>query len=117
MIVATTDRVVMRPTFAEALAAVVDPVATGADGVTPAPESPQESDGSVPAPATPAAGSNIGGVDVDLAEQALATFERAQTAQQQGDWTTYGEEMANLQAILEQLANGTGPVGEATPAP
>ena len=45
VIVATTDRVVMRPTFAEALAAVVDPAVIGVGVDAPSPEPPEETVG------------------------------------------------------------------------
>ena len=40
----------------------------------------------------------------ELANEALATYDRAQTAMKAGDWATYGEEQARLQQILELLA-------------
>ncbi len=40
----------------------------------------------------------------ELANEALATYERAQTALQAGDWATYGEEQTRLAQILELLA-------------
>jgi hypothetical protein len=39
-----------------------------------------------------------------LANEALATYDRAQTALQNGDWATYGQEQDRLEQILELLA-------------
>jgi len=117
VIVATTDRVEMRPTFAEALAAVVGPGVSGPEVDSPAPQTSEEADGSIPPAATAEAGGAPGGAGTDLADGALAAFERAQAAQQRGDWATYGEELANLQAILEEMAGQSVAAPEATPSP
>jgi uncharacterized membrane protein (UPF0182 family) len=121
VIVATTDRVVMRPTFAEALAAVVDPSASTAGTIEAAPtgdvvpgeETVEPTATTAPSP-PPAVEASIG--DDGLAGEALAAFERAQAAQMSGDWTRYGQEIANLQAILEQMAGGEGPTSAGTPS-
>ncbi len=123
VIVATTDRVVMRPTFAEALAAVVDPAASTAGAIEGAPSNDvtDVSDvadqvvatvEAVPSPV----GTQEAGVDGDLASQALAAFQRAQDAQERGDWSVYGQELATLQGILENMAGDAGAAPIATPS-
>ncbi|HVL26052.1 MAG TPA: hypothetical protein VM450_18305 [Thermomicrobiales bacterium] len=47
-----------------------------------------------------------------LAAEALATYDRAETALQAGDWATYGAEQERLRQILELLNQG-----QATPVP
>ncbi len=117
VIVATIDRVEMRPTFDEALAAVVNPTVAGTEVNGAGPEPPEDSDDSVPAVATPEPGTGSSEVTGDLADQALAAFERAEAAQQRGDWAAYGEELATLQVILEQMADEAVQSSQATPAP
>ncbi len=117
VIVATTDQVVMRPTFEEALAAVVDPGASTAGTIEPAPT--EQTDTTVQSTPTPTLTPGATGeqpVDGGLADQALAAFQRAQDAQQRGDWAAYGAELATLQAILEQLATEGTEVPAATPS-
>ena len=103
VIVATVDDVEMRPTLAEALAAVA-----GNDGAAAA-------DGST-GDAEPAATDIPVG---DLAEQALAAYDRGQDALSRGDWQGYGEAQTELATILRRLAdleNGApGGVGNEEP--
>jgi uncharacterized membrane protein (UPF0182 family) len=116
VIVASSDRVVMRDTLDEALQALVE----GAPAVEPqagqvAPPQPgaAASEGAQPS------GTPVAGTSEDLADEALASYERAQQALAEGDWTTYGEELARMEAILRQLAgNGADVPSEpgATPA-
>lgn len=98
VIVATADDVEMRPTLAEALAAVA-----GREG------DPQES----PSPVIPG---EPGDQSVaDLTELALAAFDRGQDALTRGDWQTYGEAQVELEEILRRLADaqaGNGPPRE-----
>jgi hypothetical protein len=98
VIVASSERVVMRTTLGEALTALT----TG--GATAGPLEAEAEVGVEPdAPAADAAvddGTTAG----DLAQQALAAYERAQAALRDGDWTVYGEEQERLRALLEQLA-------------
>lgn len=57
----------------------------------------------------------------ELVTQANEQFTRAQAAAQAGDWATYGDEIAALQATLEALAEQTGvnlaPDGQEQDAP
>jgi uncharacterized membrane protein (UPF0182 family) len=86
VIVATTDDVEMRPTLAEALAAVA-----GAEGaVQDAATAPVESG---------AAAIPIG----NLVEQALAAYDRGEEALARGDWQGYGEAQSELAVILRRL--------------
>ncbi len=114
VIVAGGGAVVMQPTYAEALAALlagqgdtipVDP-ATGTIPEVPAGEA-------TPTPTSPIP--SISPEDQTLAGEALAAYDRAQAALAQGDWATYGDELANVEAILSQLS-GT-PVAEPTTTP
>jgi uncharacterized protein len=90
VIVATGQEVEMRPTLEEALLAVAgDDAAGGADRAS--------TDVEGEASALPAGAA----VTVD---DALDAFDRGNEALQQGDWAAYGEAQAELQAILEQLA-------------
>lgn len=105
VIVASSERVVMRTTLDEALTALT----TG--GATAGPLEVEAEAGIAPDAATagePAPSGTTGG---DLAQQALETYERAQTALREGNWTVYGEEQERLRALLEQLAA----IGAATP--
>jgi hypothetical protein len=56
------------------------------------------------APAAAAAGDAPQASAADLAREAMAIFERAQTLQRQGDWAGYGEELKKLQQVLKRLA-------------
>ena len=112
VIVAGGGAVVMQPTYPEALAALVagqgdqipvDP-ATGTVPLVP------EQTG------TPAAGvPSITPGEQTLAGEALAAYDRAQAALAQGDWATYGQELATVEALLGQLS-GT-PIPQPTVAP
>jgi hypothetical protein len=43
-----------------------------------------------------------------LARQAADHYDAAQQALQEGDWTTYGEELRQMEAALEALVELTG---------
>ena len=111
VIVATADDVEMRPTLAEALAAVAG--AEGEDGGAPAPDGQVLAQGDLSAD--------------ELAEQALAAYDRGQDAIARGDWQGYGAAQAELEQILRQLAavqtggppptDGVDPPVVGTPAP
>ncbi len=89
VIVATQDDVQMRPTLGEALAAIA--------GSAPADGETGNVEGTSP-------GTQTIVVTGDLAEAALAAYERGQDALTQGDWGAYGQAQDELRAILEQLA-------------
>ena len=95
VIVATNEQVEMRPTLEEALAAIAgDDATAGPDAGTVNIE-----DGPVP------------GLDLPQASatDALQAFERGQRALQDGDWAAYGEAQAELENILQSLADGSEP--------
>jgi len=107
VIVASSERVEMRPTLTEALAAVID----GGTGQT---DAGQQTD-TVEPPTDPALQQTA--INPALAEQALAAFERAQAALQAGDWAAYGQEQTALEAVLRDLAaEGTPAAGTPEPA-
>jgi uncharacterized membrane protein (UPF0182 family) len=121
VIVATNQQVVMRDDLAEAIAALENPNAevvdqlepasdvTGADTTTPDEAQPQ---------ATPTAPETTTTVPPDLesltteqlANEALATYERSKAALREGDWNQYGIEQERLKTILELLAAADTPV-------
>nr|MBA2777196.1 UPF0182 family protein [Chloroflexia bacterium] len=123
VIAATNQQVVMRPTLPEAIAALADPNAASVgeiedvpDEVTEAPTDAtvDQPDTGTPEAAAPATTGDLAGLtEGELANEALASYDRAQTALQAGDWTTYGEEQERLGQVLEALAA----VQQATPAP
>jgi uncharacterized protein len=99
VIVASQDKVVMSATLSDALTALVgngptitNPVAPGA----------APGGNGAPAPAAPSA------ADAARAADALNHYQRAQDALKSGDWATYGNELAQVQQILQQLAGATG---------
>lgn len=127
VIAASNDRVVMRPTLSDAIAALGSPEAAAVDQIeeapadlaeAPASDAPTEAQPAAEAPAV--APSGIGMGQEQLANEALVTYERGQTALASGDWATYGQEQERLQQILQQLSGAGGtPVAtpEATPPP
>lgn len=99
VIVATNDRVEMRPTLEEALAAVAGAEETGGGP------------GENVEDAQPSTSNRIA-----TAAGALAAYERGQTALRNGDWAAYGEAQAELQRILQALAQqAPGPDAENVP--
>ena len=107
VIVASQNRVVMRNSLDEAIAALVgnEPVAPNTGVAT------------VPGNATAPAGSTS--ADARAAD-ALNHYQRAQDALKTGDWTTFGNELAQVQQILQQIAGGATPPAQprgATPVP
>jgi uncharacterized membrane protein (UPF0182 family) len=126
VIVATDDQVVMRSTLPEAIDALADPEADTVDqieedpdaAVAQASQSDATSGNGAEPSGTPVA-APAGGVPGDLdsmsndqlAAEALQTLERAEQAQQDGDWEVYGQEQERLRQILQIMA-GEG----ATPA-
>lgn len=129
VIVATDDQVVMRATLPEAIAALGDPQADSVgqieqdlDAAVTQPEENQP----VPTPTEDATTPVAVGSDVpddlasmssdQLAEEALATLNRAEQAQRNGDWETYGTEQDRLRQILELLGGVPADPG-ASPEP
>jgi uncharacterized membrane protein (UPF0182 family) len=108
VIVASSDRVVMRPTLDQALQALV-----AVDGERePSTESPAP-------PSDEQQPTQTGDQDIAaLSEQALIAYQKGQEALQRGDWAAYGEQQAILADLLARLAAAAGatPVPAATPS-
>ena len=105
VVVATNERIAMRRTLPEALAAIA------AGGELTAPAQTGGTAGGNQGPPRP-----TGDADGPLARQALDALQRAQDAAARGDWAAYGEEQAGLEAILLRLAaEGGANTGAATP--
>ncbi len=107
VIVASQHKVVMRPTLDEAIAALV-----GSGPVT----------NTLPSAGTTAPTTGTGATtDSAKAADALSHYQKAQDALKTGDWTTFGNELAQVQQILQQLSGTplSAPAGgaSATPAP
>jgi len=110
VIVATGEKVEMRPTLEESLAAIA-----GADEA----QGPGAAASNVEGNPAPGAAPITGTV-----AEALATYERGQRALQEGDWAAYGEAQTELGQILDTLARSAGVPSEpdlepvtATPVP
>jgi uncharacterized membrane protein (UPF0182 family) len=103
VIVASSERVVMRPTLEQALIAVFE---TGA---------PATAETDVPASTAPGADASL----EELAAQAAEAFARGQEAFASGDWERFGEAQAELESILAQMTRDEGQEApaEGTPAP
>ncbi len=95
VIVASQNKVVMRSSLDEAIAALVGSGAPNATVPT--------ATGQPPAP------TSAGGTDTTRAADALSHYQRAQDALKTGDWTTFGNELAQVQQILQQIAGPTTP--------
>jgi uncharacterized membrane protein (UPF0182 family) len=109
VIVASNEKVVMRPTLEEALQALVEGAPTTEEPVT---QPPTEQ----PPPTTAGQTEDI----ASLSQQALDAYQRGQQALQNGDWATYGQQQAILADLLQRLAQATGtpvatPVASPTP--
>lgn len=90
VIIATTQEVEMRPTLEEALQAVAD------------------ADSSSGGSSTAGSGAAVTGGAQPTIEDALAAFDRGQSALEQGDWAAYGEAQTELEQILESLTGNSG---------
>ena len=102
VIVATGERLAMRPTLAESTAAIFseeEPQATAGPSspAEPAVEPPEVQP--VPAPTSLPAATNIAG----LVEKAQQHYDAAQQFLKEGDWAGYGKELAALKEVLNQL--------------
>jgi uncharacterized membrane protein (UPF0182 family) len=88
VIVASNERVVMRDTLTDALAALTQ----GSETVT--------------GPLETAPGASSGGAAgvADLAQQALDAFQEGQAALTRADWTAYGDAQTRLKSLLDQIA-------------
>ncbi len=111
VIVASGEQVLMRPTLAEALAALV----ADAPAVAELDLSGSDAVFTTPGAETPAGTATV----AELIATANAHYQAAQAALQAGDWAAYGREQEALGQALEQLQALTGalvPDLEAEPA-
>ncbi len=103
VIVSTDERIIMRENLSEALAALFEieagEVTVSDDTVAEEESASTESDSGT----TSTSADNSDFTVEELIESANAHFDAAQAAQQNGDWTTYGEELDALQRDLERL--------------
>jgi uncharacterized membrane protein (UPF0182 family) len=113
VIVATKNQVVMAPTLAEAIDLLNAPgeTTTTSNDTVPNIQPPQPPETSRPVPAADLVGMS----PEQLVSEAVATFDRSQAALSDGDWATYGEEQARLEAILNLLAEQEGATPTASP--
>ncbi len=117
VVVVNGNRIAMEPTLEQSIAVVFgereSSLPTGGSSSTqPTPTTgvatptPTQSGGTVPT-TTPTPLPLSGDVAV-LARQAEAAFERAQGALQNGDFATYGDEIAQAEALIAQIVALTG---------
>lgn len=121
VIVASGEAVVMRETLDEALTALLEAAPPVAEIVAEPPVADAPPEGEEPAgeeqQATPGA-EDVVTLDAsiqDLIISANSHYTAAETAQRNGDWSTYGREIEALQSDLEQLMEMTG--GQLAPTP
>jgi uncharacterized membrane protein (UPF0182 family) len=117
VIVATNERVVMRDTLQEGLAAVVSDAGVVVEpGIDATPE-PDTAPDVTPTPEpNPAPESGVTQEVNALALQAVELFETGQQALADGDWEAYGAAQDELELILAQIAAASG-LPQATPVP
>lgn len=126
VIVATNQQVVMRPTLEESINALADPNADSVGELEEdVPDTVESPDGQDPVPDTseenvapPDAGEFAGMTQAELTEEAIATYDRAQSALNQGDLATFQSEQERLGLILDAMGLTLGATPDvATPAP
>ena len=119
VIVATNERVVMRETLEEAIAAVVSDEAAVTSPIETTTETTADDTTGAPtdASATPAAEPAVTSGVNDLAQQAIDLFDAGQQALADGDWAAYGAAQDELQIVLQQLAEASAAGLAATPVP
>ena len=107
VVVVNGNRIAMEPSLEQSIAVVFGDAISTLPGAVTSPQPTPTADDATPTPtqqgaptATPLPLSD----DVaELAEQAEAAFQRAQTALQAGDFATYGEEIELAETLIEQL--------------
>jgi uncharacterized membrane protein (UPF0182 family) len=112
IVVANGNRIAMEPTLERSLLVVFGeaPSSLPSGGTVPGQTT---TPGASPTP-TPAAGGPtatpvpISGSVAELARQSEAAFGRAQAALQQGDFATYGREIALARQLIQQIVAQTG---------
>jgi uncharacterized membrane protein (UPF0182 family) len=101
VIVAYQNRIVMEPTFEQAIARLF-----GQADRTAAPPRPPTATGTAaapPAPGTPAPAGFDSAAWQRMADEARDTYRRALEAQKAGDWAKYGEEIRRLGELLDRM--------------
>ncbi|MCB9102440.1 MAG: UPF0182 family protein [Anaerolineales bacterium] len=115
VILASGDKIVMRTTLAEALVALFEgldeeELPTTATSATPGGETVSNeavpSDDSSPSSTSGQADLADKGI-AELAQMASDHYEAARQALRQGDWTTYGRELDQMEAVLNTLVQLT----------
>jgi uncharacterized membrane protein (UPF0182 family) len=112
VILSSGERIVMRPTLAEALVALFEgeePVLAATDNQSDrqeraAQQAPTGADDAAPEAETIPLTTDV----AELAQLASDHFEAAQEALQAGDWATYGEELDKMEDVLRTLVRVTG---------
>ncbi len=103
VIVASGNRVVMRETLEEAIAALV--------GEAP----PTVAEGEPPGEGASPGGTDVSADIAELVRQANKHYQRAQEARVEGDWARFGEELKALEEVLRQLEQLTGGTASTRP--
>jgi uncharacterized membrane protein (UPF0182 family) len=110
IIVASPSTIVWGDSLGEALNRLLETQGGGTPGVTPTP-GPSATPGPTSSPgptATPGDGGELPGDVGGLVDYANTHFELAQAALREGDFATYGGEMAKVQVALGRLGELTG---------
>lgn len=108
VVLASGDTIVMRETLAQALVALFERdsgAVVETTTTTPIPTAPAEAAEAQPTPAT-ATASDEALMDMnvaELAELAAGHYDSAQAALQEGDWTTYGDQLDRMEEVLRVL--------------
>jgi uncharacterized membrane protein (UPF0182 family) len=114
VIVASGDKIIMRETLAEALVDLFEDQEEPPTASTPASTATEPAPSQPDTDAVPPAAETVPDIELadqtvgQLARQAADHYDAAQQALQEGDWTTYGEELRQMEAALEALVELTG---------
>lgn len=116
VIVVNGNRIAMEPTLQRSLevifggAAPTPPTAGDQPGVTTPPDQqpPAQPAPAQPAPTPAQPTSPLPSDAAELARQAEQAFQRAQTALRNGDWATYGQEIARVEQLIQALVQNAG---------
>jgi uncharacterized membrane protein (UPF0182 family) len=113
VVVVNGNRIAMEPTLERSLEVVFgraaptspttepDAGVTGPPAASPTPGTPA----ATPTPRPTVTPGSIG----ELARQADEAFQRAQAALRNGDFATYGQEIARVQDLIQQIAQQSSP--------
>ena len=119
VVVVNGNRIAMEPTLERSLAVIFGgaaPTPPGIDtttgGITSPTPPPAATPGATatprPSPTPPPAGTPSGNV-AELAREADAAYQRAQEALRNGDFATYGSEIARVQELIQRIVQLSGP--------